>query len=185
MQNSLDLIAFTLISTSGSQLPTVCLLSLLLSPGLVHSPGITSPSGPPLRLISFLILLVSISKPHISARLIGCLGLVNTALFVGTRRILPDTASLPQFTTPRTKSMSESEAKFGVTPFSVEPRQSHEGEGEEEQKTEPAPAYSVEADEEDLGPPVLPRQETYTVTLSEGIVVPTLGFSYPNQRSKP
>lgn len=43
-------------------------------------------------------------------------GLVNSILLVTTRNVLPDTASLPQFTTPR-KQVGASEADSGVTPF--------------------------------------------------------------------
>ncbi|OCB89111.1 hypothetical protein A7U60_g3710 [Sanghuangporus baumii] len=48
-------------------------------------------------------------------------GLVNSILFISTRRILPDTAELPQFTTPRSKTMSDTEATYGVTPFALDP----------------------------------------------------------------
>ena len=46
-------------------------------------------------------------------------GLVNTLLFVATRRLLPDMTSLPHFTTQRNGSISTSESKYGVTPFSL------------------------------------------------------------------
>ena len=79
--------------------------------------------------------------------------------------------------------MSETETKFGVTPFAVGHGQVHEDEGAE--KTEPAPAYTADMFDVHLDPPVQPRQDTYTVTLSEGVIVPTLGFSYPSVNSKP
>lgn len=46
-------------------------------------------------------------------------GLVNTILFISTRRLLPDMTSLPRFTTQRNGTMSTSEHKYGVTPFSL------------------------------------------------------------------
>ena len=73
--------------------------------------------------------------------------------------------------------MTESETKFGVTPFSIEPRPSHES--GDLPKSDPAPAYSSTLVEEDLSMPAQPRQ--YTVTLSEGVIVPTLSFSYPQK----
>ncbi|KAL5498654.1 hypothetical protein ACEPAH_2009 [Sanghuangporus vaninii] len=51
-------------------------------------------------------------------------GLVNSILFISTRRILPDTAELPTFTTPRSKTTSDTEATYGVTPFALGPSSS-------------------------------------------------------------
>ena len=48
-------------------------------------------------------------------------GFVNIVLFISTYRILPDTASLPEFTTPRSNSINQSYTRYGVTPFVLDP----------------------------------------------------------------
>lgn len=123
----------------------------------------------------------------LSGRANNLIGLVNTILFIVTRRLLPDTASLPRFTTPRNSSMSESEAKFGVTPFAVKSSTNNTSgthEHEESEKIEAAPPYTAVGLNEYLDAPVQPRQDAYTVTLSEGVIMPTLEFSYPSQSPK-
>lgn len=115
-------------------------------------------------------------------------GLVNAILFISTRRILPDTTALPQFTTPRSNTMSGSEAKFGVTPFSFDTSPSSRSNEDSEKKgEEDFEAVSLESlphrqpinrTESGAAPHIHQQQDSYTY--SGGITVPSLAFSYPN-----
>lgn len=145
-----------------------------------------------------------LSKPTHSA------GLVNSILFITTRCILPDTASLPQFTTPRNRTMSESEAKYGITPFSLEPTPANRRSQEADQRsaadlddaslaheTVPAPSYtlggishgSIESSFKGDSSETITFQEIdrHGVRRQESLVypdvitVPTLEFAYPRR----
>lgn len=124
-------------------------------------------------------------------------GLVNAILFISTRRILPDTTALPQFTTPRSNTISGSEAKFGVTPFSFDSSPSRRSSEDSEKKGEEdfeavsleslphsqptstlAPGVATNRSEYGAAPYVQRQQASYTY--SGGITVPNLAFSYPS-----
>ncbi|KAI0746923.1 hypothetical protein C8Q80DRAFT_1105630 [Daedaleopsis nitida] len=55
-------------------------------------------------------------------------GLVNVLLLLATRRFVPDAATLPLFEPRKRVSMSSPEAKFGITPFVLPPRDMDEAE---------------------------------------------------------
>ncbi|EJD05423.1 uncharacterized protein FOMMEDRAFT_103454 [Fomitiporia mediterranea MF3/22] len=126
-------------------------------------------------------------------------GLVNAILFVYTRRILPDTASLPQFTTPRSR-MSDSEAMFGVTPFT--PGATHStGSSEENDKKDEADwdANSTESSHLTVAPRNLLDQglesksdtgygigvrgfpDRDSVSYPDVVTLPSLAFAYPGR----
>ncbi|KAH8115958.1 hypothetical protein DFH11DRAFT_1250554 [Phellopilus nigrolimitatus] len=106
-------------------------------------------------------------------------GLVNSILFISTRRILPDTASLPRFTTPRSRSMSDSESKYGITPFEVHtaspadtnPAQSNSRKGED----------SDEKSDVDIGSMNLPSMGVSHV-VSQRVLPATQAHLTPNRR---
>lgn len=133
---------------------------------------------------------------------IHCTGLVNSILLVTTRNVLPDTASLPQFTTPR-KQVGASEADSGVTPFtfsgtssteSVLPRASGENTISDDEEKNPVGLPQSESYDEDPGPIVQPSTHiyigprslvSYPIVHPIGVTWPSAPFSQHATQSQP
>lgn len=50
-------------------------------------------------------------------------GFVNVLVLLGTHRFIPDTATLPMFSTPRKEIDFTSSEAIGITPFILPPKQ--------------------------------------------------------------